>query len=130
MKNENEALQMAIIALQEKRALELEALKSQFLAASDSLKLVNIIKSTFEEIASSSEIKTSILENVVGIGTGILAKKLLLGSSMNVSKNIFASIVQFIVTNVVSNEAGGLRNKVENLIYSYLNQRKESKKTE
>lgn len=130
MKNENEALQMAIIALQEKRALELEALKSQFLAASDSLKLVNIIKSTFEEIASSSEIKTSILENVVGIGTGILAKKLLLGSSMNVSKNIFASIVQFIVTNVVSNEAGGLRNKVENLIYSYLNDRKESKKTE
>lgn len=130
MKNENEALRLAIVALEEKRSLELEALKIQFFTASESLKPINIIKSTFSEIASSSEIKTSILENVVGIGTGILAKKLLLGSSMNVSKNIFASIVQFVVTNVVSNEAGGLRNKVENFIYSYLNHRKESKETE
>jgi len=130
MKNENKALSLAIVALEQKQNLELKALKNQFFEASESLKPINIIKSTFKEITSSSEIKNSILENAIGIGMGLFAKKILLANSMSVSRNIFGSIVQFIITNVVSNEAGGVKNKVENWIYSYLSHRKDLKKSE
>jgi len=130
MKNENKALSLAIVALEQKQNLELEALKNQFFEASESLKPINIIKSTFKEITSSSEIKNSILENAIGIGMGLFAKKILLANSMSVSRNIYGSIVQFIITNVVSNEAGGVKNKVENWIYSYLSHRKDLKKSE
>lgn len=128
MKNEKDALKLAIIALEEKRNLQLEILKDQFLDTTESLKLINIIKSTFNEVAESAEIKLTIFENLVGVGTGLLAKKILHNDGTSTTKNIFAAIIQFVISDVISNRTESTKYKVEKLIYTYLKHRRNLKR--
>ena len=57
--NETEALNQAIIRLNHKRVYELQLLKEQFQIAYESLKPINIIKNTFQEVASSPTVAPS-----------------------------------------------------------------------
>ena len=61
IKNETDSLNEAIILLEGKRAKELELLKELFNSGYESLKPINLIKSTFKEVSSSPEIKNNIL---------------------------------------------------------------------
>lgn len=125
MKNEREELNFAIIALQEKSAIELSLLKEQLQTTYESLNIIDLIKSTFEEV-SSSKLTNNILGNAIGVGTGALAKKLLIGNSNDPTKNLFGTMVQFTITNVVTKYAGGIKSLGENLLYWCLKRRKES----
>lgn len=127
MKNETEALNEAIIALKEKRTKDLVLLKEQLLTAYESLKPINLIKSTFQEATSSSEIKSNIIGSAIGIGTGFISKKLWMGSSHNPVKRIFGTLIQFAVTSVATIYSGGIKNAGVNLFQRYLNTNKESK---
>ena len=127
MKNETDALNEAIIALQEKRAKELALLKEQLYTTYESLKPINLIKSTFREVSSSPEINNNILGNAIGIGTGFISKKLWMGSSHNPVKRIFGTLIQFAVASVVSKYSDGIKNAGVNLLQRFLKHRKESK---
>jgi len=61
MSNQKDLLNESIRLLQQKQALELIQLKEQFHATYESLKPLNLIKSTLHEVADSSEIKNNIL---------------------------------------------------------------------
>ena len=119
MKNETDALNEAIIALKEKRAKELALLKEQLHTTYESLKPINLIKSTFREVSSSPEIKNHILGNAIGIGTGFIFKKLWMGNSHNPVKRIFGTLIQFAVANVVSIYSNGIKNAGANLLQRY-----------
>ena len=108
MKNETEALSEKIIELQEKRTRKLGLLKGQLHATYESLKPINLIKSTLKEVSSSPEIKSSIFGNVIGFGTGFLTKKLWVGHSHNPIKKLFGTLIQFAISNVVSKQARSL----------------------
>lgn len=123
MKNEKESLQLAISVLKEKRALELDLLKAELQQATENFKIINIIKSTFDEIAESAEIKTAIFENVVGIGTGLLAKKIINDNTESVSRNYLAQIIQFVVAGLIINNKEIIKLKLERLLYAILKSR-------
>lgn len=53
-------------------------------------------------MATTSEFKGNILSNVIGITTGYLTKKVLLGSTHNPIKRILGTLLQFVITNVVT----------------------------
>lgn len=127
MKNETDALNVRIRVLEEKRTKELRALQEQFQITKESLKPLNLIKSTISEISSSSEIKSNVLGSAIGIGTGFLSKKLLIGNSHNPIKNLFGTIVQFAIGNVVSKNANEIKSKVRSFIYFFRKRRRESK---
>lgn len=129
MKNEKEQLTLAILALEEKRDLQLVLLKDQYLETTKSFQLNNIIKNAFDEIADSAEIKNTILENVVGIGTGLLAKKLLKCDSNNATQNYLIPIAQVVITNLLSDQSAHVKHKLEKLLVAYLSYRKEVKKS-
>lgn len=128
MKNETDALDEAIIVLQEKRAKELNLLKAQLDTTYESLKPINLVKSLINEISSSSEIKGNILNNVIGIGSGFLSRKLFVGGSHHPIKRLFGTLIQYVTTNVISKNADGIKSTGENMLQSYLKHRKESKK--
>lgn len=75
MKNERDKLNEAIIVLQVKRKEERMLLREQLHIIYESIKPINLIKNTLKDISSSSEIKSKILDNAIGIGTGYLSKK-------------------------------------------------------
>ena len=107
MKNKDEkaALQETIKLLEQKQAQELILLRDQFYITYESIKPVNIIKKAVHDIIGSSEIKNDILSNVIGLATGFISKKIVVGSSDNPFKKILGTILEYIVANFVTRKA-------------------------
>ena len=104
-KTGRDELAEAISLLKNKQELELQILRNQFKLAYESIKPINLIKNTLHQIATSSEIRNNLLNNVVGLATGFVAKKLLLGATHNPVKKILGTIFQFAVANMVANRS-------------------------
>jgi hypothetical protein len=104
MKNNNEtdALHELIIAEKLKHTLELKELKDQFNVAYDSVRPINIVKSLFHEVTASPEIKSDLINNAIGLGTGFMTKTLLLGFSNNLIKKALGTLFEFSVATVVT----------------------------
>lgn len=126
MKNETDALNETIVLLQNKRAEELKLLKEQFHLTYESLKPINLIKSTFHEVTASPEIKNNILNNAIGLTTGYLSRKVLVGASHNPIKKIFGILLQFAIANVVSKHTDTIKSAGENLLHRIFKNGKEA----
>ena len=126
-RNETDALNEAIILLQEKRQKEFVLLKEQLHTVYESIKPVNILKRTFQEVTESPKLKNNFVNIAVGLTSGFLSKKLLLGSSLNPVKNLIGSILQFTVANVVSKHADDVKSAGENLLHRFFKSKKEAK---
>jgi len=106
---ELQALTDSINRLQIQRAQELAMLRDQFHLTYESLKPINLIKHTFKEVSSSTEIKEGMLNNVIGLTTGYLTKAILIGSSANPIKRIFGTVLQFAVAAMVARNSDSIR---------------------
>jgi len=109
--NETDTLNETIALLEYKQDRELMILKEQFQLTYESLKPVNLIKNAFSEITHSPDIKGNIINNVIGLSTGYLSKRILLGSSHNPIKRILGSVLQFVVANVVTKKSDSFTSK-------------------
>ena len=95
----SEELKAAIEQLELQQADELILLKEQFYKTREGFKLVNIIKGTLKDAVSEPGLKTDVLNAAIGLTTGILAKKLMIGKTMNPFKKILGIIVEMTVAN-------------------------------
>ena len=111
--NQTEALNKTIAALQEKKEIEFSLLKEQFQITYESLKPINLIKSTLANVASSPELKNNVLNNVIGLATGYISKKVILGNTRNPIKILLGSLFQFAIANVVSKHTESLKSTGE-----------------
>lgn len=102
-------LKEAITDLENKQSAEWLLLKEDSLAAYESLKLINIIKSTLKQTLSAPELKDNIADTAIGLTTGFLAKKILVGKTGNPFKKLFGLILELTVANKVANNAGAIK---------------------
>jgi len=123
MKTERERLNERILFLQNKQAEQLQTLKDQFAVTYESVKPINLIKNGLNEIASSPDIKNGILNNVIGLTTGYLSKKVLIGSSHNPIKKILGMLLQFAIANVVSKHSETIKSTGEYVVKRILKNR-------
>ena len=100
--NETDLLDQSILSLKIKQSKELDSIKEQLQATYESIKPLNIIKGAFTEIIDSPDIKNNILNSVIGLSTGYLSRKLLFAGKHNPVKTVLGTLLQFVVTNVVS----------------------------
>jgi len=96
-----ETLKESIRLLEIRQTEEGEQLKEQFKITYESLKLVNLVKSSLKELTDSVEIKNNLFESIVSVFTGYITKKLMISSNGNVFKKILGLVVQLGVTNLV-----------------------------
>ncbi|MDZ4845863.1 MAG: hypothetical protein SH857_09965 [Chitinophagales bacterium] len=101
-------LRAAILALEVKHAEEGQMLKEQFKFAFESIKPINLIKSTFKEAAESQDLKHDILNTSVGLTAGYLLKISLESVSNTPLKKLFTSVVLFGITSVTKNPEAAL----------------------
>lgn len=128
MKKDTESLHEAILLLQEKRKKELGLFKEQLRDTYESLKPINLIKSTVQEFSASPELKNNLVGSTLGIGMGFLAKKIVVGKSHSPFKRLMGLLIQFGVTNVVSKHSDTIIASGEQLIEFISEYRKESTK--
>ncbi len=94
-------LKEAIQQLEFEQATELTLLKEQLLYTCESLKPINLIKSTLKEAYSAPDFKTSIAKTIIGVATGFVAKKVFIGKTYNPIKKLAGFILEMAVANKV-----------------------------
>ena len=95
-------LKNAIQLLEAEQAIKGQLLKEQFYLTYESLKPVNLIKSTLNDIATSPYLIDNILGTAMGLASGYLSKRIFVGASGNMIRKLLGSVLQFGVTNVVA----------------------------
>ena len=105
----SEELKAAILELELKQASELILLKNQYYKTKEGFKLVNLIRSKFKETISDPDLKTDALNAAIGFTSGILAKKLMIGKTINPLKKLLGIVLEMAVTRSVANNADGIK---------------------
>lgn len=97
------------------RVLELEqknnllAIKEEVDLLQESLKPANIIKSTFKKMVDVPDLKAGIVNTVIGVVSGIMTKKLVLGKTHNPISKLLAVAMEMLVANKVTKNADFIR---------------------
>jgi len=102
-------LKTAIQQLELQQAKEWPLLKEEFLKTAESLKPINIIKNTLKEAVDLPDLKTGIINSAIGLTTGILAKKIILGKTLNPLSKLLGVALEMFVANKVSKNAGEIK---------------------
>ena len=126
--NETDALNKSILLLQNKQEDELVLLKEQFHITYESLKPINIIKTTLSKVVESPELKSNIVNNVIGAATGYLSKIVLFGASRNPVTRLMGTLLQFAVTNITAKHGDTIKLAGEKIIQRFMKEKKEPKK--
>lgn len=111
-----ENLRESIRLLEIKQTEEREIVKEQLRLTYESLKLVNILKSSVKEIVGSTELKSSMLETIASVVTGYLTKKMMFSSKSNLFMKILGLTLQFGVTGFVSQNAESIKTYFSDLV--------------
>lgn len=95
-------LKNRILELESQRIVDEQAMKSQFHETYEQFKPANILKNTVKEVTSSPKFRHNLLNIALGIGTGFLSKKLIVGKDAGLVKKTLGTILQFGVTALVA----------------------------
>lgn len=94
-------LRDAILLLEERQAVQGLVLKEQFFTVVESVKPINILRSTLSQVKSSPDLLSGMLSTTVGLAAGYLSKRTLVGSSANLFKKLLGTVLQFGITTMV-----------------------------
>lgn len=119
--NAIESLKESIRLLEIRQAEEGQQLREQFKITYESLKPINLIKNSLNDIVNSAEIKNSLFETVVSLVSGYLTQKFIVNSKSNVFVKLFGVLMQFGITNLVSKNAETIRTFIANLVERFTN---------
>ena len=109
-KNEIALLNEEIKKLEHKQAYEFDVLKDQYALTIDNFKPSSLIKNSLHNIITSSELKNDLIGNAIGLATGYLSKKVMIGGSHNPIKKLVGTILQFAVSTIVAKKADNFIN--------------------
>jgi hypothetical protein len=117
-------LKDAIQLLAVEQGVKAQLLKDQFYLTMDSLKPVNVLRSTLYDISSSPKLIENILGLTMGITSGFLTNKIFVGASGNLVRKLLGSVLQFGVTNVVAQHPDTIKSYGQ-MIMKYLLRKRE-----
>ncbi len=106
-----EQLDHKIAALQELEKLQLLELRQSAQHVIHHLSPVNLLKDTVKNVSASSDLRLYVMDTALGIGAGILGKKLFVGRSNNLLKKTGGLALEFLVSNFVRKQIPLLRIK-------------------
>jgi hypothetical protein len=123
-------LKNAIQLLEAEQAVKGIILKEQFHITYESLKPINILKSTLKEFSSSPLLIDNILGSAVGLAAGFLSKKIVIGASGNIFRKLLGSVLQFAVTNVVAQHPDDIKSIGQSIFYHVFHKKEGKPETE
>lgn len=120
--NSSSRLQAAILQLESQRAKDGRAMKADFHLAYESVKPINLIKRTFQEVVESDDLSDHIISSAVGLTAGYLSKTLFVGASHSPLKRLLGTVLMYGITNwvakhpeTVKSVGGGILNLIRSV---------------
>ncbi|MES2141026.1 MAG: hypothetical protein V4511_15065 [Bacteroidota bacterium] len=114
-------LRESILLLELKQANDWCLLKEEFHTTYEILKPMNMIKNTFKDMASTPNLKTDVVNSLIGLATGFIAKKVFLGNSHNPLTKLLGIVLEIAVANKVSKNADGIRSIGSTILKKIIN---------
>ena len=116
----SERLQQAIAGLETKRNVQGALVSEQFQRLRQQLQPVNLIKTVVRDLFASPDVKTGVVDLAIGVTTGMIAKKVVVGQSHNLLTQLVGGAVQMIVTREVSQHPEGIKKMGKTLLQHLL----------
>jgi hypothetical protein len=119
-------LKDAILLLEAEQTEKKQILQDHLRTTFDSLKPINLIKSALKDISESPYLIDNIVGTAIGVATGYISRKVVVGGSGNPLRKLIGSVIQFGVTNVVAQHPDGIKSVIH-FIYNHFLRKKEDK---
>ena len=113
-------LKEAIALLQREELQKKNILVDQFRITYESLKPVNLIKGAFNSVVNAPDIADHLIGSTLGLGAGVVSKKILVGKSSNIFKRFFGTIIEVAVAGAITKNSAGIKRKSFDLIKKLL----------
>lgn len=115
------ALQQLILTKEAELELEGRLLKICLHTTYEKLKPINLIKSSIKEAIASPNLKSNIVNTVLGLATGFIAKKLVVGKTHNPLSKIAGMLIEVGVANKVTANADDIKSVAHLLLNKVIN---------
>lgn len=116
-------LKDAIKLLEDRQSIQGAVLKEQFFEVIESVRPVNLIKSTFSQLRSSPDLLGGMLSTTVGLAAGYLSNKTFVGSSANLFKKLLGTVLQFGITTMIVKNPEAVKTLGQNLLHRIFNKK-------
>ena len=126
MQNITSAVELkdAIQLLEAEQSIKGQLLREQLFLTYESLKPVNLLKNTLKEISSTPYLIDNISGTAMGLLGGFLSKKIFVGTSGNLMRKLFGSVLQIGVTNLVAQNSETIKSVGQALIQHFFQKKK------
>lgn len=114
-------LRDSVFLLEMKQANDWSLLKEEFHSTYERLKPVNMIKNKILDIVAAPDLKTDVVNSVIGLATGFIAKKVLLGNSHNPLIKLLGIVLEIAVSNKVAKNADGIKSVGSSILKKIIN---------
>jgi len=98
-------LKQAISLLQNKRQAQKKQIAADATVIYQSIQPINIIKNTINKLIATPAINNNALDMLMGVGAGMVSKKLILGKSASIIKKVLGGVIEFGVSNIIASNA-------------------------
>ena len=115
----SEILKAEIKALEIRQAEEGKLLKAQMVVTYKSLNPILLVQDAFKELTTSPKLKESIVETLVGMGSGFLAKRMIFGKTNNRFLRFAGLLVEQGINNMVSRNLDLIRNALIHIMQRF-----------
>ena len=105
----SQILSREISLLERKKSQEYKSFKEQLHNTYESMKPINLLKNTLEDITQSPEIKHDFTKAAIAMFTGYLVKKLVFKSSVNPLKILAGAAFQTFATNIAAKNSDKIK---------------------
>ena len=117
-------LKDAIQLLEAEQSIKGQLLREQLFLTYEGLKPVNLLKNALKEISSTPYLIDNISGTAMGLLGGFLSKKIFVGSSGNLIRKLFGSVLQIGVTNLVTQNSEIIKSVGQALIQHFFQKKK------
>jgi hypothetical protein len=124
----SDELEAAIAELELKAAAQKMDIQETFTAVSENLKPLNLVKSGVRSVFSG-EHKEDILNALIGLGSGFLSRRLILGKSNGIIGKTVGKAIQWGMAGLVSKNAEKIKEKAGELIDRFFRKNKRPSQT-
>lgn len=107
--NSSTSLKAAILQLESQWAEEGRAVKADFQLAYESVKPINLIKSTFREVVESRDLSDNLISTAAGLTAGYLSKALFVGVSHSSLRRLLGNVLMYGVTDLVAKHPNAIK---------------------
>ncbi len=94
-------LKNAIQSLEFEQVLNRQMLKDEFNNTVHGLKPLNLIKGTIREITGSPLLIDNVVRRAIGLISGLISKKIVVGTSVNLFRKFISIIIRLGISNAV-----------------------------